>query len=212
MFRKIPHEAIIRLSYYLRAFNYFREEKKEFVSSQELAEYLHLSADKIRKDLSYFGNFGKKGIGYPVEMVIEKLKNILGLDKKWYACVVGFGNLAKALCFYKGFKKQGIIIKIAFDIDEKKINKKFDELEVYHIKEMEKKIRENNIELAIIAVPKETAQEVAERLVKCGIKAILNFAPTRLNLPKEIVIKDVDLSCQLAFLTHYLKFHTKSKE
>ncbi len=205
MFRKIPQEAIIRLSYYLRAFGYFLNEGKKFVSSQELADYLNLSAHQVRKDLSYFGNFGRQGIGYPAEVVRNKIRSILGLDRNWNVCIVGFGNLAKALSSYKGFKDQGIIIKIAFDIDRKKIGKRIGEVRVYHIREMEKIIKREKIEMAIIAVPEDSAQIVSEKLIKCGVKAILNFAPARLNVEDAIIVKNVDLSCQLAFLTYHLK-------
>jgi redox-sensing transcriptional repressor len=205
MFKKIPRETIIRLSYYLRALNYFLEQKKEFVSSKDLAEYLNSSAHQVRKDFSYFGNFGRKGIGYSSRILLERLKSILGLDERWSVCIVGFGNLARALSLYKGFQAQGILIKVIFDIDEKKTNKRFGEVKVYHIKDMERVIRENNIKIGIVAVPQKVAQATAENLVKSGVKAILNFAPIKLNVPSHIIVKDVDLSCQLAYLTCQLR-------
>jgi redox-sensing transcriptional repressor len=205
MFKRVPPEAIIRLSYYLRALNYFLEEKKEFVSSKDLAEYLNSSAHQVRKDLSYFGNFGKKGIGYSSKILLGRLKSILGLDERWNVCIVGFGNLARALSLYKGFRAQGILIKVVFDVDPKKVGKRFGEIKVYHIKDMERVIRENNIKIGIVAVPQNVAQQTAERLYRCGVKAILNFAPVKLNIPSQVVIKDVDLSCQLAYLTCQLK-------
>ncbi len=202
---KVPDQTLIRLSYYLRAANYFINENKKVVSSRELAEFLRINPHQLRKDLSYFGQFGRKGVGYSLEFLKSKIQHILGLDKKWYACVVGFGNLARALSFYRGFRDQGIVIKVAFDKDPKKVNKEYRGIKVYHIREMGEVIKRGHIEIGIIAVPREEAQMVVDRLVGFGIKAILNFAPLKLNVPSYIVLKDVDLSCQFACLTYYLK-------
>jgi redox-sensing transcriptional repressor len=205
MFKRIPQETIIRLSYYLRAAHYFSEDQKEFVSSHDLADYLKLSAHQVRKDFSYFGHFGRKGKGYPVKVLIGKLNEILGLDCQWNACIVGFGNLAKALSLYHGFKTQGIFITLAFDVDSTKTNKQFADLKVYPTQAMERMIKKHTIGIGIITVPDNVAQGVAEKLVRGGVKAILNFAPIKLNLPSRIVVKNIDFSCQLAFLTHRLK-------
>jgi redox-sensing transcriptional repressor len=205
MHKKIPEETIIRLSYYLRVLTYLKEEeKKELVSSSEIANILKISPHQLRKDLSYFGHFGKKGVGYSVSKLIQNLKEILGLDKKWYAAVVGFGNLGRALSFYKGFKDQGIFIKAAFDVNPKKI-KNYPDLKVYSLEKMEEVIKKENIKIGIITVPKEAAKEIANKLLKSGIKAIFNFAPVKLDLPKKVILKNVDLSCQLAYLTYRLK-------
>jgi redox-sensing transcriptional repressor len=205
MDRKIPEEAIIRLSYYLRALLYFSEDKRGIVSSRQLADFLKISHHQLRKDLSYFGHFGKKGVGYSCAKLIDNIKEILGLDKAWFACVVGFGNLGRALSFYKGFKDQGIFIKAAFDINEKIINKNYPGLKVYSLAKMEGIIKKEKISIGIITVAKEAAKDTAERLYNSGIKAILNFAPVKIDLPKGVVLKDVDLSCQLSFLTYRLK-------
>jgi redox-sensing transcriptional repressor len=189
----------------LRVLTYLKEEeKKELVSSSEIAHILKMSPHQLRKDLSYFGHFGKKGVGYSVSKLIQNLKEILGLNKKWYACVIGFGNLGKALSFYKGFKDQGIFIKVAFDVNPKKI-KNYSGLKVYPIEKMEEIIKKEKIKIGIVTVPKEVAKEIANKLLKSGIKAIFNFAPIKLDLPKEIILKNVDLSCQLAYLTYRLK-------
>jgi redox-sensing transcriptional repressor len=189
----------------LRVLTYLKEEeKKELVSSSEIAHILKMSPHQLRKDLSYFGHFGKKGVGYSVSKLIQNLKEILGLNKKWYACVIGFGNLGKALSFYKGFKDQGIFIKVAFDVNPKKI-KNYSGLKVYPIEKMEEIIKKEKIKIGIVTVPKEVAKEIANKLLKSGIKAIFNFAPIKLDLPKEIIFKNVDLSCQLAYLTYRLK-------
>ena len=141
MYKRIPEETIIRLSYYLRAVCYFAEDQKEFVSSHDLADYLKLSAHQVRKDLSYFGHFGRKGMGYPVKVLSGKLNEILGLDRQWNACIVGFGNLAKALSSYEGFKTQGIFITTAFDVDRTKTNRRFGNVKVYATQAMERMIK-----------------------------------------------------------------------
>jgi redox-sensing transcriptional repressor len=184
---------------------YFQEEGKEVISSQDIAYALKISPHKVRKDLSYFGHFGRKGIGYSCNKLIGKIRGILGLDKKWYACLVGFGNLGRALSFYKGFKDQGIVIKLAFEIDKKKINKTYSYLKVYSVEKMENILRKEKIDIGIITVPKRVAEEIAQRLYKCGIRAILNFAPLNLDLPSDCILKDVDLSCNLSYLTYRLK-------
>lgn len=205
MDKRIPQDAIFRLSIYLRALLYFKEKGEKIISSKKLAEFLKINHHQLRKDLSYFGHFGKKGVGYNCVLLIDKIKGILGLDRNWSAAVVGFGNLGKALSFYKGFREQGIFINVAFDIDKKKINKEYFGVKVYHINLMEKIIKKENIAIAIIAVPKDWAQTIVDRLSSCGIKAILNFAPTYLDVREDIILQHVDLSSQLAYLTYCLK-------
>ncbi|MDP2922939.1 MAG: redox-sensing transcriptional repressor Rex [Candidatus Omnitrophota bacterium] len=209
MDRKIPEETIIRLSYYIRALAYFLEEKREVVSSRQLADFLKISHHQLRKDLSYFGHFGKKGVGYSCAKLINNIKEILGLDKEWFAAVVGFGNLGRALSFYKGFRDQGIFIKAAFDINKKLIKNVNNGLKVYALNKMEEVIKRENIRIAIITATKEAAQGIAKRLCDCQIKAILNFAPVKLFLPKDVILKEVDLSCQLSYLTYRLKLLEK---
>ncbi|MCM8787777.1 MAG: redox-sensing transcriptional repressor Rex [Candidatus Omnitrophica bacterium] len=206
MNKKVPHDAILRLSFYLRALKNFEEENIKVVSSKQLADFLKINHHQLRKDLSYFGHFGKKGVGYPCSALIDKIKTILGLDKTWSAAVIGFGNLGRALSFYKGFREQGVYIKVAFDVDEKKINKEYNGIKVYSIEQLEKIIKKEDIQIAIITVPKYAAEEIANRLSKCKIKAILNFAPINLVTSSQILIQNVDFGCQLAYLTYHLKF------
>jgi len=209
MDRKIPEETIIRLSYYLRALFYFVEENKQVVSSRQLADFLKISHHQLRKDLSYFGHFGKKGVGYSCPKLIGNIKEILGLDREWNACVVGFGNLGRALSFYRGFRDQGICIKAVFDVDKNKQNKTTKEITTYPLEKMKSVIRKQNIRIAIITVPKESAKTVAKILYESGIRAILNFAPIKLDLPNDVILKDVDFSCQLTYLTYRLKLLEK---
>jgi len=207
--RKIPEETIIRLSYYLRALIYFLEENKKVVSSRQLAEFLKISHHQLRKDLSYFGHFGKKGVGYSCYELIDRIKEILGLNQQWNVCVVGFGNLGRALSFYKGFRSQGLCIKAAFDVDKNKQNKNYGEIKVYSLEKMQNIIKKENIRIAVITVPKENAKEISNHLYQCGIRAILNFAPVKLALPQDVILKDVDFSCQLTYLTYRLKLSEK---
>ncbi len=209
MDRKIPEETIIRLSYYLRALFYFTEENKKVVSSRQLADFLKISPHQLRKDLSYFGQFGKKGVGYSCPKLIDNIKEILGLEREWSACVVGFGNLGRALSFYKGFRDQGICIKAAFDVDKNKQNKTIKDITVYPLEKIKSIIKKQNITIAIITVPKESAKQIAKILYESGIRAILNFAPIKLDVPEEVILKDVDFTCQLTYLTYRLKLLEK---
>lgn len=206
MNKKIPQDAILRLPLYLRALKNFEEKNIKVVSSRQLADFLKINHHQLRKDLSYFGHFGKKGVGYSCSVLIDKIRSILGLDKIWFACVIGFGNLGKALSFYKGFREEGVYIKVAFDNDPKKINKEYSGIKVYSISLLEKIIKKENIHIAIITVPQEVANEIANRLSKCKIKAILNFAPVNLDIKAPILIQNVDFGSQLAYLTYHLKF------
>jgi redox-sensing transcriptional repressor len=148
--------------------------------------------------------FGKRGIGYPVIDLGKELKKILGLDKKWSVIIAGAGNLGKALIKYKGFQKKGFIIKGIFDNNPSKIGKKLDHIFIFDIKEIEKFIQAENINIGILVVPADSAQEVADKMVAGGIKAILNFAPIHIVLLPEIKIHNVDLSIEFEGLTYYL--------
>ena len=181
-----------------------RGEELKIVSSFKIAEMTGINSAQIRKDLAYFGEFGKRGLGYPVTDLSRELKKILGLDKKWSVIIVGAGNLGKALVKYKGFQKKGFIIKGIFDNNPSKIGKRLDHIFIYDIKEVQKFIRTKNISIGIIVVPADSAQEVADKMVIGGIKAILNFAPVHIVLPPEIKIHNVDLSIEFEGLTYYL--------
>jgi len=178
--------------------------KPEYISSSEITEITGINSAQIRKDLAYFGEFGKRGIGYPLIDLIRELKKILGLDRKWSVIIVGAGNLGKALVKYKGFQKKGFIIKGIFDNNPLKIGKKLDHIFIYDTKEIEKYIQAENINIGILVVPADSAQEVADKMVAGGIKAILNFAPIHIVLPPEIKIHNVDLSIEFEGLTYYL--------
>ena len=206
--KNIPSITINRLSIYHRCLEKLVENidkgKPEYISSSEITEITGINSAQIRKDLAYFGEFGKRGIGYPLIDLIRELKKILGLDRKWSVIIVGAGNLGKALVKYKGFQKKGFIIKGIFDNNSLKIGKKLDHIFIYDTKEIEKYIQAENINIGILVVPADSAQEVADKMVAGGIKAILNFAPIHIVLPPEIKIHNVDLSIEFEGLTYYL--------
>ena len=207
-YKNIPSVTINRLSLYYRCIEKIIEttEKREFkiISSSEIAEMTGFNPAQIRRDLAYFGEFGKRGLGYPLVDLSEALKKILGLNKKWSIIIAGAGNLGQALVKYKGFKKRGFIIKGLFDNSPLTINKKINNILIYDIEEIEKFIRINKIKIGLLTVPASVAQEVAEKMVRGGIKSILNFAPVHIKLPPEIKIHNVDLSIEFEELTYYL--------
>jgi len=206
--KSIPSITINRLSIYHRCLEKIleteREEELEIISSPKIAEITGINSAQIRKDLAYFGEFGKRGLGYPVIDLSRELKKILGLDKKWSVIIAGAGNLGKALIKYKGFQKRGFIIKGIFDNNPLKIGKRLGHIFIYNIKEIEKFIQTENISIGIIVVPADSAQEVVDKMVAGGIKAILNFAPVHIVLPPGIKIHNVDLSIEYEWLTYYL--------
>ena len=208
--KNIPSITINRLSIYHRCLEKISETEKEkelkVISSFKIAEMTGINSAQIRKDLAYFGEFGKRGIGYPVIDLGKELKKILGLDKKWPVIIAGAGNLGKALVKYKGFQKRGFIIKGIFDNNPSKIGKRLGHIFIYNIKEIKKFIQTENISIGIIVVQADSAQEVANKMVAGGIKAILNFAPVHIVLPSEIKIHNVDLSIEFEGLTYYLSW------
>lgn len=206
--KKIPYVAINRLSIYYRCLERISEVKNlgdfEVISSSEMAGITGINSAQIRKDLAYFGEFGKRGVGYSLKNLSKELKNILGLDKKWPIIIVGAGNLGQALINYKGLEKRGFVIEGIFDNSPIKIGKKLRQIIIQDVKGIENFIKKKNIKIAVLTVPAISAQEVADRMVKGGIKAILNFAPIRIILSPEVKIHNVDLSIEFEGLTYYL--------
>ncbi len=201
---KIPEMTIRRLSVYTRCLLQLEEDGVKTVSSQELAERFNLNSAQVRKDLAYFGEFGVRGIGYYVSGLKAELQRILGLDREWPVVLVGFGNLGSALFHYKGFGKQGFRIAAIVDEDPAKVAREVDEVPVIPSRDMARAVKARSIQIAIVAVPPEAAQSVADQLVAAGIRAILNFAPTRLKVPRDVRLKHVDLSIELETLSFYL--------
>jgi redox-sensing transcriptional repressor len=201
---KIPEMTIRRLSVYTRCLLQLEEDGVKTISSQELAERFSLNSAQVRKDLAYFGEFGVRGIGYYVSGLKAELQRILGLDREWAVALVGFGNLGSALFHYKGFARQGFRIALVIDDDPAKIGREVDAVPIVASRDMAREIKARGIQIAIVAVPPEAAQTVTEQLVSAGIRAVLNFAPTRLRVAREVRLKNVDLSIELETLSFYL--------
>lgn len=201
---KIPEMTIRRLSVYARCLIQLEEDGVRTISSQDLAERFNLNSAQVRKDLAHFGEFGVRGIGYYVSGLKAELQKILGLDREWQVALVGFGNLGSALFNYKGFAKAGFKISAIFDDDPKKIGQTIDGTPILSLSDLSREAKARNLQIGIIAVPAEFAQTVMETLVASGIKAILNFAPSRLKVSKDVRLKNVDLSIELETLSFYL--------
>ncbi|MCM8804281.1 MAG: redox-sensing transcriptional repressor Rex [Candidatus Omnitrophica bacterium] len=205
MRKYIPEDTIRRLSVYLRNLINLKKIGKKIASSKEITISLNIQPSQFRKDLSYFGSFGKRGVGYDIDKLIEHLEKIIGINKKIKVILVGVGRLGSALLRYKGFSLLNMEIVCAFDNDPKKIGKVIDGIEIKDIKEMKKVLQKEKIKVGIISVPSSSAQEVAQYMVNSGIKGILNFAPITLNLPKNIFIKHVDIPSELGVLIFKLE-------
>jgi redox-sensing transcriptional repressor len=201
---KIPEMTVRRLSVYTRCLLQLEEDGVKTVSSQELADRFNLNSAQVRKDLAYFGEFGVRGIGYYVSGLKAELQRILGLDREWPVVLVGFGNLGSALFHYKGFARQGFRIAAIFDDDPGKSGRDVLGVPILPTREVAREVRARGVQIAILAVPAEAAQSVADVLVAAGIRALLNFAPARIRVPREVRLKDVDLSIELETLSFYL--------
>lgn len=202
--KKISESTIHRLSLYYRILSIMEKENYETVSSKELAKREKLTPAQVRKDLSFFGSFGTRGLGYPVGELKKRIAKILGLDRIWNVAVVGVGNIGSALVGYKEFQRQGFNIKLVFDNDQRKIGSNHKGIIVSDIKNLETELRGNNIDIVIIAVPATVAQYIVDDIVKAGIKAILNFAPVNLKVPREIYLRNENMSVELEYLSFAL--------
>lgn len=204
---KIPDATIKRLSMYSRFLNSADSKGVITVSSQQIADSTGVTSAQVRKDLAYFGEFGTRGVGYNTKELYTYTMKILGLDRRWPVAIVGAGNLGRALLHYKGFYRRGFDIKYIFDNDPEKIGREIEgrDLKISSMDDLEEKLKECDIKLGIIAVPAKSAQQVADRLIKAGVKGIINFAPINLNLDKEIILRSVDLAAHLEYLTFHLE-------
>lgn len=188
---------------YLRAFSILKTQNQETISSQQLAERLHLNPPQIRKDLSYFGAFGTRGIGYPVSSTAEQIRSILKLDVSQQAVLVGAGRLGTAIASYPGFSMFGFDIAAIFDNDNNKIGKTIGKNLVENVAEIVT-LKARNIRLAILAVPANAAQGCADALIDAGIKGILNLSPCYLNVPKRVKVITIDIAMELGILPYYI--------
>lgn len=201
---KIPEATIIRLSGYSRYLKQIDENGVTIVSSGEIAKGVDGSPAQVRKDLAYFGEFGTRGVGYKVKDLNEQIMKILGLTHEWEVVIVGAGNLGSALTYYKGFKERGFNISALFDKDIEKIGLTIGGIPIFAVSAMEQYIRNNQIKIAIVAVPVMSAQNVVDILVDAGIQAILNFTPCVISVPEHIVFRKVDLAVNMELLTFNL--------
>ncbi|MEP0804400.1 MAG: redox-sensing transcriptional repressor Rex [Chloroflexota bacterium] len=201
---KIPDIIIGRLPIYLRALQRLAEKGVHNTSSQELGEMIGISAAQIRKDISQFGEFGKQGTGYSVPFLIERLQDILKVNRVWDVIIVGMGDMGHALARYNGFVNRGYQVTMLFDNDPAKIGQKVNDLEIFSTDTLVDKVKQNKIKIAMLTVPASAAQEVADLLVKAGIRAILNYAPIHLNVPKDVQVQHIDPAAHLQRMTYYL--------
>ncbi len=202
--KRISESTIHRLSLYYRSLNTLESEGYTTVSSRELAKRERLTPAQVRKDLSFFGTFGTRGLGYPVRELKEKIAAIMGLNRTWNVAVVGVGNIGSALVAYKEFSRQGFQIRAIFDNDRRKIGSNHDGVTVADSKNLTQELKEKNIDIVILAVPAPVAQVVTDDIVAAGVKAILNFAPVRLKVPDEVILRNENMSIELEHLSYAL--------
>ena len=202
-YRRISDEAVWRLPIYLRGLLFSLEKSQETISSYKLADFLGIQPWQIRKDFSYFGILGTPGVGYNVKKLSMQIKRILNLSVGHKAVLIGAGNLGKAILAYPGFKIYGFEINAIFDNDPKKIGRKIENINIKDVAKLSL-LKRQKIKLGIIAIPREAAQEVADNLVKAGIKGILNFSPCRINVHKKVNVINIDIAMDLARLTYYM--------
>ena len=201
----VPKVAVFRLSLYLRQLELLRRRGCQTVSSRELAHALNLTAAQVRKDLTYFGQFGYRGVGYKVNELIPELRKILGTDRDWNIVVLGAGNLGRALSAYKGFKKQGFNIVGLFDSDSDKIGSPVGGFTIRPMSELSEAVAEQNVQIALICVPADAAQDVVDLAVRAGIRGVFNFAPVTLEVPGSTVQASEDLAIRLEQLSFELR-------
>ena len=202
---EIPEVVIDRLPVYARALDILQRNGREVVNSQELGERLGVTPAQIRKDLSYFGRFGKQGRGYNVGRLLAELRQILGLTQEWPMVLVGVGQLGRAILAYAGFAPQGFRIIAAFDQDASIVGTNVNGLVVKPVERLQEVLGDEEAKIAIVAVPAASAQNVIDRLVACGVKAILNYAPIAPQTPPHVRIKDIDPVLALQSMTFYVK-------
>lgn len=209
--KEISQAVISRLPRYYRYLGELRDEGVERISSQELSELMKVTASQIRQDFNNFGGFGQQGYGYNVEFLYKEIGKILGLDKMHNLIVIGSGNLGQALGNYMNFERRGFILKGMFDKNPDLIGKEVRGIPVQPMENIESFVRENDIDIAVLTIPKTSAVEVAEVLVNNGIKAIWNFAHVDLNVPEGIQVENVHLSDSLMKLSYNLERYNKEK-
>src|SRR5262245_33448812 len=199
--RKISDSTVRRLSVYLR---FLEQAKTPTISSGELARLGGTTSAQVRKDLSFFGSFGKRGLGYSVPELAGRLREILGLGKEWRVVIVGAGKIGAALAQYRGFRQRGFNILAAYDNNPDKVGRKLEGIPVRDIDQLERDIQREKPDIVVLTVPGDEAQRMVDRVVKAGVKAILNFAPTQLQAPADVTVKTVNMAMELEGLSFAL--------
>lgn len=202
--RRIADSTVRRLSLYLRFLEESTHRGLITISSDELARRGGTTSAQVRKDLSFFGSFGKRGLGYSVPELTESLREILGLRRDWQVIIVGAGKIGTALAQYKGFRQRGFRVTAVYDRDPKKIGTKWDSLTVRDMTHIERDIAKEHPDIAVLTTPAEEAQSVVDRLVGAGVRALLNFAPIQLHVPPEVTLKNVNMAMELEGLSFAL--------
>lgn len=202
-YHRIPDETVRRLPIYLRGLMFSAEKGQDHISSQSLADFVGVNAWQIRKDFSYFGEFGTPGVGYNIEKLGKEIKKILRLDVVKKAALIGVGDLGSALLAYPGFGTYGLNIVAAFDVDPEKIGTEVGGIKIENISAVGR-LKTRGIKLAIVAVPRTAAQDIVGALIKAGVRGILNFAPCKVEAPKRVKVVTLDIAMELAGLPYYM--------
>ncbi len=202
--KHIADSTVRRLSAYLRFLEDFEGRGLATISSDELAARGGTTSAQVRKDLSFFGSFGKRGLGYSVPELAGRLREILGLEKEWKVIIIGAGKIGAALVAYRGFRQRGFHILAAYDSNPEKVGHPLEGIPVRDISHLEKDVHKDAPDIAVVTVPAENAQAVADRLVRAGIKAVLNFAPVQLQVPADVTVKTVNMAMELESLSFAL--------
>ena len=202
--KRIADSTVRRLSAYLRFLEDFEHRGLTTISSEELAKRGGTTSAQVRKDLSFFGSFGKRGLGYSVPELAGRLREILGLGREWRVVIVGAGKIGAALAQYRGFRQRGFSILAAYDNNPEKIGRRLEGIQVRDIEQLEQDIQGEHPDIVVLTVPAEEAQSVVDRVVRAGVKAILNFAPTQLHAPADVSVKTVNMAMELEGLSFAL--------
>ena len=202
--KRIAESTVRRLSLYLSFLEGIERQGVKTISSDELARLGGTTSAQVRKDLSLFGSFGKRGLGYSVPELSRKLREILGLGKQWRVVIIGAGKIGAALARYRGFGERGFVVTAVYDSDDSKIGKRWEALTVRPVSELEKDAAKQDFDIAVVATPAESAQTVVKQIVKAGIKAILNFAPIQLAVPADVTVRTVNMAMELEGLSFAL--------
>jgi len=201
--RRIPEATVARLPVYLRILSEQAEEGIENISSEGLAELAGVNAAKVRKDLSYLGSYGTRGVGYEVAFLVYQIRRELGLTHDWTVVIVGAGNLGQALAGYEGFGERGFPVAGIVDIDPSKIGSVIGGVRVRHLDDLGQIVQAKRVSIGVVATPPSSAQDAADRLVRAGVTSILNFAPVVLAVPRGVSVRKVDLAVELQILSYY---------